>query len=136
MNKQAKARFKRDHQAVDEGGPTREFFSQVWAQLGNLSIELPGGSSFKLFEMEQGGWLPLKDEIFEHRLEKLPKPEREDYRDQIRCYFRAIGRMLAHCLLLSPNDFGPLVVPSHSLPLLYQSSECKENFRFEYSAKH
>jgi hypothetical protein len=134
MNKQAKARFKRDHQAVDEGGPTREFFSQVWAQLGNLSIELPGGGTLNLFEMEPGGLLPKTDEYLEHRLENIL--EKEDYMEQIRCYFRAIGRMFAHCLLLSPNDFGPLVVPSHSLPLLYQSSECKENFRFEYSAKH
>jgi hypothetical protein len=127
LNKRAKDKLKKEHQAVDEGGPTREFFSQVWAQLSDLSIKLPGGSSLKLFEKKQGGLLPLTDDYLEHRLAKLG-PEREDYMDQIRCYFRAIGRMLAHCLLLSPNDFGPVSVPSHSLPLLYQSGECKDFF--------
>jgi hypothetical protein len=126
--KRTKQRLKtleKENQAIDEGGVSREFLNQVWSQLGNLGVELPGGSRVALYGEipTMGGLLPQTDEIFEDQLKYLDTAEAVEFKNRIECYYRAIGRILAHSMLLSPEDFGPVPVASHALPLLYQSGK-------------
>ena len=48
--------------AVDEGGPTREFLSQIWQQMGNLavSMDIPEGAE-KDVDLEVGSTVMVKD---------------------------------------------------------------------------
>jgi hypothetical protein len=124
--KRTKRRLKtleKEYQAVDDGGVSREFLNQVWSQLGDLGVELLGGTRVALFERTKGGLLPQTNVVLEHKLRNLEEAEAEEFKQKIECYYRAIGRILAHSMLLSPEHFGPVPVASHALPLLYQSGK-------------
>lgn len=58
--------------AVDEGGPTREFLSQVWFQLGDLVASTQPGDNKAtfLFERADRFIVPQSDEKFGDKLEK------------------------------------------------------------------
>ena len=116
-------------QTYNKGGLPRYFFSRLWNQLGSLSIKIPAESNkygvggrniyIALFESSQGGLLPITDErLTEIYLKKMDEYDRENAELQIRSYFRAIGRILAHCMLKS------IVVATHVLPELYKTGTC------------
>jgi hypothetical protein len=110
-------------EAVDEGGVSREFLNQVWLQLGDLRVELPGRTKVDLFEKTKGGLLPsTNEELLQHQ-KYMDEAEADEFKNRFECYYRAIGRILAHSILLSPEDFGPVPVASHALPLLYRSGK-------------
>jgi hypothetical protein len=100
--------------AVDEGGPSRQFFSDVWKQLHTLAVPVLKGN-VQIFDQdvatrkEHGNPLeliPQRDDallkqimdIIEKECHEKDTPEIEAVIDEaktrIRLYARAIGRML------------------------------------------
>jgi len=165
---------KKSEKALDEGGPTREFFSQVFRQMGDLTVMVgvtdkyrekyglsvgdsvrfrsevenklglivkkivngnDGGppetyqilcrdgedvmyatqenielrqKPIKLFESTDEGFIPVKNEMiidnidrfqqFDNSSEKKKKKRKEDIIERVQVYYRAIGRIMLHCL--------------------------------------
>ena len=88
--------------AIDDGGPTREFFSRIFDQLGAIKVD-----KIALFEMTKYGYMPVSDD----KLESFSK-DRET-KDKIKNYYRAIGRIFAHCLVRR------ITISSNTLPVFY-----------------
>ena len=102
-------KLKLELEAVDEGGPSREFFQKVWKQMGCLKV-----GSKRLFPvLSKAGYVPMEDTA----LEELGI----DGETKARAFFRAIGRMMSHCILLSERNHGPITIAHSALPKLYQS---------------
>lgn len=126
-----------DLQAKDEGGPTREFFNRVWNQLGDLEIFTPATACddyedcdddpprITLFERTACGYVPITDTVLKSRLNLwgIPTEEQDQYVMKAQSYFRAIGRMMAHCIFLAKKNYGPLPLASISFPKLLQESK-------------
>jgi len=116
-----------DYQPVDEGGPTREFFNQIFSQLGNLEVRFNEKTGveepIKLYEMSSGGFSPITDDILQNKLRKVQESERADFERKIACYYRCIGRLIVHCMLSHSKLIGKIDVPSQVLPLLFQSGK-------------
>jgi hypothetical protein len=115
-----------EYQPGDAGGPTRQFFDQVWLQLADLEVQLPHTSNgIKLFAMTGGGLVPETDEyVRDNRLSNMEASEQETMVHKIESYYRAVGRMMAHSMLLSSEDSGTLMIASHALPMLYLNGTC------------
>ena len=96
--------------AVDEGGPSREFFSRCFHQLGDLEVE-----GVPLFEVTKYGYIPFPDDYLKARCSKMTN--KDIVLNKIREYFRAVGRVFAYCLL------HQITVPSNSLPAFYWNSK-------------
>ena len=66
----------------DDGGPTRQFLSEVWSQLGKLTVLKKDGERLQLFD------IPSDKTFFtvlaNHQIEKLS----EDQNEQARLYYR------------------------------------------------
>lgn len=117
--------------AVDDGGPTKHVFNRLWLKLGDLCVE-----DVRLFEQTMGGLVPVPDDVIQNGLQKYKedpldddeakkkkKSARQAAMEKIECYFRAIGRILAHAMLLSENDSGPILIASNVLPNLYKNGK-------------
>eukprot|EP00978_Attheya_sp_CCMP212_P012503 scaffold31195_cov44-Attheya_sp.AAC.2 len=84
--------------AIDEGGPTREFLSQCWRQMGDLKLPVEGGSGVSLFEKDDYGWVPMTDDKLRNKLEGALKKDGRvsddsEYAGKIelaKMYYRAI----------------------------------------------
>ena len=76
----------------DEGGPSRQFLTDVFKQLGSLSISL-GDDSLELFENTSSGVMVATDERLEQFLNSAAKEKKEELLKQARDYARAIGRI-------------------------------------------
>lgn len=117
----------RAKKAKDEGGPTRHFFNRIWLQLSDLSVSIPGNedTNMKLFESGTGGLVPTQDStITGNYLDKLVnQSKRRSIKEQIISYYRAVGRILAHAMLLSEEDSGPIPISSNVLPRLYKNGK-------------
>jgi hypothetical protein len=70
---------------ICEGGPTREFLSIVWKQIGDLKVDI-GTESIGLFVLYGKFWIPRALE----NNRRLP--------DKALVYYRAIGRIFAYCI--------------------------------------
>jgi hypothetical protein len=119
-----------EEMAKDGGGPTRHFFNRIWIQLGDLAVTLPAKDGenityIKLFEETKSGLLlPQSNEQLEYMLRNVKnEKERESILKQVEAYFRAVGRIVAHSMLLSEENFGPIVIANHVLPALYKAGK-------------
>ena len=126
-NSKIRPKVKKEFQAIDEGGPTREFFNRVWMQMRDLAIEIPlTTQKIQLFDTQSKiDCIPQTDDDIEFKLAKVPEGEQSEIRDKIRCFYRAIGRIMAHCLVGVEDELiGKLpAIASIALPKLYRSGE-------------
>lgn len=94
-------------QAVDKGGPTRQFLSRVWRELGELAIS-NGTDEIKLFKLvsseDRSCLVPAEDGTL------------KGHEEQARMYYRAIGKLLGFCLV---HGFR---ISDHLLPELYRKA--------------
>jgi len=105
MSKKDEKELNKSYQAKDDGGPTEEFFHEVFSQIGSLKV-----NGISLFEQTSGGYLPVSDDVLKYKAEKSS----EGTLEKIKAYYRAFGRMVAHRLLLSQT------IESNCIPSLYQ----------------
>ena len=111
----------RDLLAVDEGGPTREFFTQIWKNMEFLKIKYKNKENqtkfFKLFETSEAGPLPAKDELFEELGEKHSEEVRTFVEEKARKYYRALGRIMFR-VIVSGHTF-----PVEAMPTFFRNGE-------------
>ena len=100
---------KKDMEAKDEGGPEAQFFSQIWQMIPKLEAR-SGDKKIPLFEQEDGGFVPITDEIIEHS-------ESPQIRRQAELYYRALGRLFVNCLSMKSH------VPDEVLPKLFRNGK-------------
>lgn len=92
---------KRDSTGQDEGGPSRQFLTDVFNQLGSLSIT-HGALSVKLFEFTSSGWMVITNAPLDYYINKVTnkldeetnkEKIKEDLLKRAQDYTRAIGRI-------------------------------------------
>ena len=76
----------------DEGGPSRQFITDVFKQLEGLSITL-GDDRLELFGHTCSGVMVITDERLEQFLKSAAKEKREELLKRAKDYARAIGRI-------------------------------------------
>ena len=135
LNKRARARRAakhiEKHRAKDKGGPSRQFFSDVFTQLqdlcvGEISQEVEKKSrKILLFEDGENCVYPKTDEYVYSKDNKM-------FHEKSDKYFRAVGRILTHAILshsghgkkkgedVEDGAFDRFSIASHILPGLYR----------------
>lgn len=134
--------------AIDQGGPSREFFHQVWKQMVRLKVSYkPNGASVALFTEESVGLVPQKNEMLEIAIEQMVKEARSDKlsryeRDKIReviwekvkAMYRAIGRIMARCMLsldqrtsahVDDDMYFKFLISAKCLPIFYRNGKSR-----------
>ena len=113
-----------DMNAVDDGGPSRAFLSEVWKQLRGLVISL-NGRSVELFN-EHG--VPNENVNIISQLKADGMMTEAEYLVRSRC--RILGRFMFYCIAMSRrmpvttgnkiSDSQNLILASHVLPEVYR----------------
>ena len=118
-----------------KGSLTAHFFSEVWKQLGDLTVKVKDAQFIKLFERTKGGLVIVKEENF-----KTTVPSRknnhvdtdvwmadvagvdvEAFAKAKACY-RAIGRIMIHSLIGNDSNAQTrFPIPSFILPRFYRN---------------
>lgn len=98
--------------AVDEGGPTRAFLSQLFQQMGSLYISISEEKEMSLFEASEllGQCVPQCDDTL-----KSCFGSNVDLEAKARSYYRAVGRAILYCLRTNNT------IASHAVPGLYRN---------------
>ena len=90
----------------DEGGPTRQFLTDLFKQLDTLSVKA-GEKKVKLFQNTEYGLVPIDDDNLNYKIKRgikaLPKDKRgqispEEIIKRAKVYARAIGRIMLHSI--------------------------------------
>ena len=112
-------KVKQETQAVDEGGPSRQFMALVWRRFTRLAVTVKGTGSndikIPLMRRNTAGYVlfTTDDEIKEH-LNRMPPEESVQAREKVERYYQAIGRLYLHSLAMD----NP--IPTTALPPLYR----------------
>ena len=98
--------------------------------MGALTVKIPNrkgkkAATIELFEAASSGYLPQMDDVMDHKMINVEEVERAPFYERIKAMYRAIGRIMAHCLLQPvDSDIGPLPPMAHqSLPGLYRNGK-------------
>eukprot|EP01082_Thalassiosira_pseudonana_P010555 g9307.t1 g9307 contig36:306427-308909(+) len=97
---------KKSDTAIDEGGPSRQFKSDVWKQLSALSIPVKGSTEMiAMFDEATSKGvgvnglelIPITDETLSERIRGLGlEKNAEDIKTRAKEYARAVGRIMLH----------------------------------------
>ena len=134
---------KQETEAVDQGGPSKEFMNLVWRRLHKLEVTAKGNDgtqkSIELLEWcvykdkKTGYLMPQIDDKIQAFLNSIPQSDHETARKKIDDYYRAIGKLFLHALVshwhADDADLGStLTIPSTALPPFYR--QCEWNVYF------
>ena len=134
---------KQETEAVDQGGPSKEFMNLVWRRLHKLEVTAKGNDgtqkSIELLEWcvykdkKTGYLMPQIDDKIQAFLNSIPQSDHETARKKIDDYYRAIGKLFLHALVshchTDDADVGStLMIPSTALPPFYR--QCEWNVYF------
>ena len=129
---------KEEDTAVDQGGPSRQFLTDVFKQIEILSVNV-GTERVSLFQNTNSGVEVVTDELLEHYISKAAaktscldvaaaaavkqaKKAAADAVKQAKAYVRAIGRIMLHSMA---NDF---TLPAKAMSRFFmtgkESSDC------------
>ena len=107
--------------AKDEGGPSRQFLTDIFKQIGTLSVKV-GSESVALFEDTPSGVWVITDDMLKHKIERTAKNCCEMVKEaikQAKNYIRAIGRIMLHALAnkqsLPTNAMPPFLMNCKSV---------------------
>ena len=130
--------------AIDQGGPSREFIYQLWKQMRTLKVSYTrNGTSVSLFIEAGAGLAPQKDEIVDEAIKGMVKEAKsltkgekrripEYVLNKIKAMYRAIGRIMARCMLdldhRSPDNvqddaFHKFLISAKALPVFYRNGK-------------
>jgi hypothetical protein len=104
--------LKKEIKGLDAGGVSREFFSQVWLQMGGLQVK-KGEIVIQLFEEDsEAGCVPVTDAVIEQALKNESDKRKGRILEKINVFYRAIGRLMIHWLATDPLvSFQPFEHP-------------------------
>jgi hypothetical protein len=122
---------KEDMTAIDDGGPTKEFLSNIWNQLHTFCIECVSISDvIKIPLFIDGG--PIDDMLLTYYTNKSENLN-QDYINKIQLYYRVLGRIMFYCISSSRRFYGnnnngnhesneivDLFIAPHVMPRLYR----------------
>jgi len=121
---------KQETEAVDEGGPSKEFMNLVWKRLHKLEVTAKGNDgnqkSVKLMDRSDTGYLmPQTDDKIQVFFDSVPASNHEAIRKKIEAYYQAIGKLFLHALAshwhTDDSESGSsLMIPSTTLPPFYR----------------
>uniref|UniRef100_A0A7S4JMY5 Uncharacterized protein n=1 Tax=Odontella aurita TaxID=265563 RepID=A0A7S4JMY5_9STRA len=94
--------------AIDEGGPTREFISQFFYQIGDVCID---GDT--IFEQANNGIYPRTDEWLNYRF-----GHSSELMNKVQAYYIFFGRVVLHALATGHT------IASSAIPPPYRNCEC------------
>lgn len=126
--------------AIDEGGPSRQFLTDVFKQIGSLSI-LVEDEFVTLFEDTHSGVMVKKDEILNSDIRtklvrmngiEQAKHVTRNAIERAKHYIRAIGRIMLHALAnrqtLPTNALPPFFINCEFMPFTSQHCICRRHF--------
>jgi len=115
-----------ENTATDEGGPLKQFKSDCWKQLNNLSIPV-GKTMIRLFEDAEGGIKPVTDELLEYQITRAIKSNKataaaaakqlDGAFTRAKAYTRAVGRIMFNTF----QDFDKHSVPRSTMLPIFQN---------------
>jgi hypothetical protein len=121
---------RQDDKAVDKGGPTKHFLSEIWGQLGSLVITIEDPqrdkvTEVKLFAEDSSGVYPEQDDTLRFCIARalgfqkfMDGDERAvDFLNTAHKFYTAVGRLMIHSL--ATNN----VLPYDLIPGLFRSCE-------------
>ena len=124
---------KQESEAIDEGGPSKEFMMLVWKRLHKLKVKAKGKDgkikSCDLLYRDETGYSMLQIDAKLHVfLDSIPVSDAERMREKIDAYYQAIGRLFLHALVShwhsSDLESGSrLMIPTTALPPFYRQCE-------------
>jgi hypothetical protein len=95
-------KVKEEEMAIDKGGPTRQFFSQFWEQIGLIEVE-HHEHKIRLFDCKRDSFFPRSNENLNEDIENATKGESMEsiasLNDQIDQYYRAVGVVLFRAII-------------------------------------
>lgn len=132
---------KKQDTAIDQGGPSRQFLTDVFKQIDSLSI-LVENEMVKLFINTSSGVMVTSDDKLNSDIETVIKRVRMSANKQAKHvaierakhYVRAIGRIMLHALAnrqtLPTNALPPFFINCESMPFTSQHCICRRNLAF------
>jgi hypothetical protein len=139
--------------AIDQGGPSREFIHQLWKQMPRLKVSYKtSGTSVALFTEEGGGLVPQTNDMVENAIKGMVKEANDDkllqdekgripecIRNKMKAIYRAIGRIMARCMLSSLDQRSPdainadiyekFLISAKALPVFYRNGKSHQATR-------
>ena len=128
---------KKEDTAVDQGGPSRQFLTDVFKQIEVLSV-MVGNERVKLFQNTDSGVDVVTDDVLEHYISKAVKSScadlsaaaavkraKKDSADavkQAKDYARAIGRIMLHSMA---NDY---TLPAKAMSPFFMTGKESSSF--------
>jgi len=114
---------RKEDTAVDEGGPTRQFLTDVFKQLDILCIKV-GEGEVELFENTPGGVQVQTDDPLNSKIQALLKRSSDTHEDTVenaikraKDYVRAIGRIILHAIVHKQT------LPSNAIPAFFMNGK-------------
>lgn len=144
--------LEKDVKAIDQGGPSREFFYQLWKQMPTLKVSYKrNGVSVALFEEARAGLVPQKDEQVDEAIKKMVKEAKnlskaarsgipEYVRKKIKAMYRAFGRIMARCMLgldhrsadaFQDDAYYKFLISAKALPIFYRNGKSVPDIKTE-----
>lgn len=110
---------------MDKGGPQRQFLSEFWTQLKDLSIpcfkedsdgEIRATEYVPMFQCTTEGIVPLMDDILQMKIRASLKKHGEGAIQNVLCnvapkYYFAVGRFMLHAIACDVVIMNNVTVP-------------------------
>jgi len=97
-------KIKSEIQAVDEGGPSREFMAQAWKRFTKLKVtaEVTNGSNtLALVQKTETHYAMFtEDDVIEYFINRVPKENQSATKERIEVYYQGIGRLFLHAFAM------------------------------------
>jgi hypothetical protein len=113
---------KEEGTAVDQGGPSRQFLTDVFKQIDMLSVKV-GNESVNIFENTDSGVFVLTDELLKNNIHVAAKRSGAKKKEKVAAikrakdYVRAVGRIIIHSMA---NKY---ILPAKALPPFFMTGE-------------
>jgi hypothetical protein len=114
-------KIKSEIQAVDEGGPSREFMTQAWKRFTELKVtaEVTNGSNTLALVQKTNTHYAIftEDDVIEDFINRVPQENQDETKARIEVYYQGIGRLFLHAFAMD------MKIPTTCFPPFYRNGE-------------
>lgn len=135
-------KIKSEIQAIDEGGPSREFMAQAWKRFTELKVtadaEVTDGSNILALVHKTGTHYAMftEDDVIDDFINRVPPENQDETKERIEVYYQGIGRLFLHAFAMDmkiPTTCFPrfyrngedFILPSHDVVLIFSNLSCR-----------